>query len=232
MKTLKRGLKEINNNVFSFYFNDEDLKKIQKTKIMIVGCGGLGSNVATLLVRTGFINIVLVDYDVVELKNLNRQNYFISDIGKEKTDALKEILLNINPYVRVTTVNTFLDKGKLLGIIKKYSPDIIVEAVDKVELKATIFETALTLKKFLITASGIGGFGDIDKIKIIRRKNYTMIGDLKTESISAYSLNTQKNRVKSKIADNNKTKMPLAPKVVATAAIQADEVLRKILKGG
>jgi len=219
-------------DVISNYFTKNQIKKIIKTKILIIGCGGLGSNIANILIRTGYKKIILVDYDKVEFRNLNRQQYTFSDIGKEKVYILKENLLKINPSADILPINQCLNNESLVKIIKKYKPDIIVEAVDKVASKIMIFETALKMKKYVITASGVAGFGDIENIKIIRKKNYTIIGDL----ISAcgccdecYPKDNKECNSRKTLIRKGKCKMPLAPKVTIIAAMQADEVLRKTL---
>lgn len=212
------------NTIFSLYFPQEQLRKIQKATIMIVGCGGLGSNVANILIRTGFLNIIIIDYDIVELKNLNRQHYYPSDIGKPKVDVLRKQLLKINPKAKIKTIKAMIEEKKFKDIINRFKPDIIVEAVDKERAKMIIFETALKLKKQIIMASGVAGYGDVEKIKVIRRKNYTIIGDL--ISRCDYSESSKKEGVEGKLY-----KMPLAPKVIAVAAMQADEVLRRTIGG-
>ncbi|MFA4924965.1 MAG: ThiF family adenylyltransferase, partial [Ignavibacteriaceae bacterium] len=82
--------------------NSSQLKgKLEKAVIGIAGCGGLGSNAAIALARIGIGKIILVDFDVVEPTNLNRQQYFIDDIGKWKVDALEEKLKMINPFLQI-----------------------------------------------------------------------------------------------------------------------------------
>ncbi|MGC8729031.1 MAG: sulfur carrier protein ThiS adenylyltransferase ThiF [Elusimicrobiales bacterium] len=198
------------NKIFEIYFDKEQIKKIRNSKILIIGCGGLGSNIAHILLRTGFLNLTIIDFDSVELKNLNRQNFLPSDIGKPKVYVLKSNLLKINPKAKIKALNKKINENDLKKIIGKYEPDIVVEAVDKEETKMFIFETAVKMKKKLITASGIADFGDVENIKIIRKKDYTIIGDLK-KSIKEFK--------------------PLAPKVCVVASMQADEVLRRVLKG-
>jgi len=218
-------------DVIKFYFTKEQIKKIIKTKVLIIGCGGLGSNIANILVRTGYRRIFLVDYDRVEKRNLNRQQFLFSDIGKEKVFALKEKLLLINPKVSITSINQKLENKSLENLIKKHKIDIIVEAVDKVQYKTMIFETALKMKKVLITASGVSGFGDPENIKIIRKKYYTIIGDLVSRCGCCNKCYPDKEGCNSRerLIKEAKSYMPLAPKVTIVAAMQADEVLRRTL---
>jgi len=82
---------------------------LAKSVIGIAGCGGLGSNCAVSLVRAGVGNLILADFDLVEPSNLNRQHYFISDIGKPKVEALAEYLRLINPQINLTLINKKLD---------------------------------------------------------------------------------------------------------------------------
>ena len=85
--------------VSQHYFTQGQIRKIENTKLCIAGCGGLGSNIAHMLVRCGFRKFVLMDYDVVEMKNLNRQFFFPDQEGLLKTDALVQNLRMINPDI-------------------------------------------------------------------------------------------------------------------------------------
>ncbi|MCX7641028.1 MAG: sulfur carrier protein ThiS adenylyltransferase ThiF [Elusimicrobiales bacterium] len=215
------------NKIFKLYFSKKELSKIQRAKIMIIGCGGLGSNIANMLIRTGFLNIILIDYDKVELKNLNRQQYYPNDIGKFKVKVLRKRLKEINPLANIYSINDIMNEEKLKKLIKKYNPDLIVEAVDKEWAKVMIFETALKMSKKVITASGLAGWGDVENIKIIRNKKYTIIGDLVSKCGCCSECNFNENKLHK---TKSNCKMPLAPKVSAVAAMQADEVIRRILK--
>lgn len=100
------------NDIFGIYLTDQDLKKIRRAWILIIGCGGLGSNIANMLIRTGFLNIVIVDFDVVELKNLNRQQFLPWDIGKKKVYILRRNLLKINKDANIIAVDEKIDSKK------------------------------------------------------------------------------------------------------------------------
>ncbi|WP_418627218.1 ThiF family adenylyltransferase, partial [Anaerosinus sp.] len=98
------------------YFCKEDLKKIQQTKIGIAGAGGLGSNCAMLLVRSGFIHFTIVDFDRVEVSNLNRQNYVYSQVNQSKVAALKENLAQIHSNVQIEAVEDRLARDNIKEI--------------------------------------------------------------------------------------------------------------------
>lgn len=137
---------------------------LRNARVAIVGLGGLGSNIAVALTRLGIRQLYLYDFDRVEISNLNRQYYFLDDIGQYKADALVKHLRQINPYadlraqvVKVTAENI----PALLG-----NCDIICEALDDASGKAMLVSTVLSTwsDKKLVAASGIAGFGKAEEI--------------------------------------------------------------------
>lgn len=157
-------------------------KHIKKGKILILGLGGLGSNIAISLARIGVGHLIIADFDIVEPSNLNRQQYFITDIGKYKTDALKSIIENINPFIEITTFNKIVNSENVLDF---NDVDIVIEAFDNPTCKAEIANTVLSKMrdKYLISSSGMAGFYDsnIIQTKKIRDKFY-ICGDGINES--------------------------------------------------
>ena len=105
-------------NYMDIYKNNppEILEKFEGHKVGIAGCGGLGSNIAMLLVRAGVSQFVIVDFDKVEISNLNRQFYFLKDIGKPKIEAISENLLQINPDISIETVNKKLSANDIYEV--------------------------------------------------------------------------------------------------------------------
>jgi len=156
--------------------------KLKKGKIAILGLGGLGSNIAISLARIGVGQLVLVDFDVVEPSNLNRQQYFIDDIGKYKTQAMYENISKINPFINIKTYNMLVNKENM-NVFNDV--DIIIEAFDNPKYKAQISNYVLiNMKdKYLIASSGMAGYYDsnIIKTKKIREKFY-ICGDLVNEA--------------------------------------------------
>ncbi|WP_170020159.1 sulfur carrier protein ThiS adenylyltransferase ThiF [Campylobacter sp. RM16190] len=147
--------------------------------IGVAGLGGLGSNIAISLARVGVAKLVLVDFDVVEPSNLNRQYYFIKHIGMKKAEALKSMISEINPFVNVITHDIFLDSSNVAEIFAPCS--IICEAFDNVASKTMIVnEAGASLKdKQIIAASGMAGYHSSNLIKTIKfAKNVHICGDL------------------------------------------------------
>src|SRR5450759_1782472 len=112
---------------------------LSKFKVGIAGAGGLGSNCAVALARSGVGTLVIVDFDVIEEANLNRQYYFTDQIGMNKTIALKENISRINPCTFVITHQVKLDRGNIIQIFS--GCDIIVEAFDSSSMKEMLIET-------------------------------------------------------------------------------------------
>ena len=152
-------------------------KKLKKTRVCILGLGGLGSNVAVLLTRSGIGYLKLVDFDIVEASNLNRQQYRISHIGLKKTEAMKTIIKEINPFVEVETLDIKVDRKNIYSIIGDI--EIVVEAFDSAETKAmTIEELLINKNKIVVSASGMAGLGSANEIVTRKIKdNFYLIGD-------------------------------------------------------
>lgn len=196
-------------DVLREYFKEGDLKKIQSAKIGIAGLGGLGSNCAANLVRSGVNNLTLVDFDYVEYKNLNRQFYFQNQVGILKVTALAENLKMINPDIKIISFSERIEKDNIFKFFGEC--EIVVEAFDKAEYKSLLVGTLIPTKKLIVSASGLAGCGNSDDIKTYRLKeNLIMIGDLKSEADADLP--------------------PLSPRVNIAAAKQADAILEYILK--
>lgn len=190
------------------YLSPEELRKIQRLSVGIAGAGGLGSNCAVMLVRSGFRNLTIVDDDEVDAGNLNRQSYDMAQIGRPKVAALAERLRRINPALTLLALRRKIVWENAGDIFS--GCDVIVEALDRTESKTMLIEALANAGKFFVAASGIAGCGDSDRIKTRRiNENFYVVGDLQSD------------------VDQ---KPPLAPCVTIAAAKQADLVLAYALK--
>ncbi|MEG6585848.1 sulfur carrier protein ThiS adenylyltransferase ThiF [Dendrosporobacter sp. 1207_IL3150] len=195
-------------NALERYLPADKLSIIQTKKIGIAGAGGLGSNCAQMLVRSGFMSFLVADFDVIEYSNLNRQFYFADQVGKYKVEVLRENLRRVNKDLMIETITDKIDESNVEKIFADC--DIIVEAFDKAVYKKLIVETYLKTDKFLVSASGLAGWGDSERIRTHRiKENFYLVGDLKTEVGPECP--------------------PLAPCVHIAAAKQADVILRYVL---
>ena len=98
------------------YLSKREQEKIASYRVLLAGAG-IGSNIAEALLRIGFESITLVDGDVVEESNLNRQNYTEEDIGQPKVEALKRRLLKINPEAHIVAIDSFIDTENVRDIV-------------------------------------------------------------------------------------------------------------------
>lgn len=186
------------------YLGEDCLQYLQNVRIGIAGAGGLGSNCAMHLVRSGFNKFVVADFDRIEESNLNRQFYFANQLNQNKVEALCDNLRSINPDLDIAAHATAITRENMHEMFD--TCDVIIEAFDDAAAKKTLVETFLPTGKLLVTASGMGGAGNTDKIKTRKvRDNFYIVGDMKTEC-------------------NAKTP-PFSPRVSICAAKQADIVL-------
>ena len=139
---------------------------LQAAQVAIFGLGGLGSNVAMWLARLGVGHLLLYDFDRVELSNLNRQYYFVEDVGEYKAVALLKHLRAVNPYGDYQSRVVRLTQDNLAELVD--TAPIICEALDKPETKALLVNGVLESfpDKFLVAASGLAGFGTSDSMQV------------------------------------------------------------------
>lgn len=162
-------------------------EKIANKTIGIAGAGGLGSNVAVSLARCGIDKLVIADFDKVEYSNLNRQYYFLDQVGMYKVDALYETIKRINPFIKIEKYKTELNSLNVKNVFSKV--DILVEALDKAEVKKMLIEnwTEHFPEKPIIIASGVYGFGDFEKLRIKVVDKIYICGDQVTEIKNDFS---------------------------------------------
>ncbi|MDW7712613.1 MAG: sulfur carrier protein ThiS adenylyltransferase ThiF [Deferrisomatales bacterium] len=185
-------------------------RRVKAATVGVAGLGGLGSQVAIALARTGIGTLVLADFDVVEPSNLNRQQYFVDQLGQPKTRALADTLRRINPYVRVTCHTVRLTPDNLPRLFAGCR--VLVEAFDRADQKAMLVETALRHlpETWVVAASGLAGYGEADAIRTHRlAPRLFVVGDLEAEARPGTGL--------------------MAPRVGVAAHSQANLALRLVL---
>ena len=190
----------------------EELQKAFSTAVVaICGLGGLGSNIAIHLARAGVGNLILIDFDRVDITNLHRQQYKASQIGMYKTDALAENLREINPYIEFEAQTERITEDNAVKFLQ--GADIVCEAFDDVECKAMLTNTILSEMpdKYLVAASGMAGMGVTNSIKTRKvTSRFYLCGDEMSEVSENIGL--------------------VAPRVALCAAHEAHTVLRILAK--
>jgi len=181
-----------------------------KARVGIAGAGGLGSNCAAALVRSGIGALVVVDFDVVSEANLDRQFYFHDQVGRPKVEALAENLARIDRKVEIEAHNAMLAPSSVCALFS--GCDVVVEAFDSAEAKEMLIETVLGAMPGtpVVAASGLAGVGGFGRLRVIRRDDLTLCGDFE-----------------SGIAPDMP---PVAPRVAIVAGMEADAVLELLLE--
>ena len=146
----------------------EQSQRLQAAKVAIVGLGGLGSNVALWLARLGVGQLLLYDFDKVELSNLNRQYYFLENVGQYKATALLRHLKAVNPYGNYHSRVVRLTEDNLAELLSE--AHIVCEALDSPEAKALLVNGVLESfpDKYLVAASGLAGFASSASMQVRR----------------------------------------------------------------
>ena len=188
----------------------EDLQnKISAARVAVCGLGGLGSNIAIALARAGVGHLHLIDFDRVDLTNLNRQQYAVGQLGQYKTDALRETLSLVSPYCDVTCDTIQVTEENLPDLLK--TEDYICEAFDRAEAKAMLDSGVLEHfpEKYLVAGSGLAGLGSANTIQTRRvSQRFYLCGDGTSDSSVGLGL--------------------VASRVLVCAAHEANMILRLI----
>ena len=193
-------------------------EKIIKSKVLIIGMGGLGCPVAEFLVRAGVGTIGIVDSDSIDLSNIHRQSLFnISDLKKSKVDVAKKKLKKINSKAKIDCYKMRFNKKNCNNIIKKFN--FIVDGSDNFETKLLINDTCKKEKKFLVTAAISKFDGHIFTFDFKDKKSPCLRSFFQEDEILDDVLDCQFEGVLGTVAN-----------IVGT--IQANEILKKILKIG
>ena len=132
------------------------LSKIRNKTVLIIGLGGVGGHALESIVRMGVNNIILVDNDIIDITNLNRQLLSLnSNVGMKKTDVAKKRVLDINKDCNVITINKFIDSSNYLELFS-YNIDYVIDACDTVSTKIFLIEECLNRNIKIISCMGTG----------------------------------------------------------------------------
>ncbi len=185
------------------------LSKFQSAKVAVCGLGGLGSNIAISLARAGIGNLHIIDFDKVDISNLNRQQYFASQLEIYKTEAMLHNLKEISPYCKIKTDCIKINAENVKGLLE--NDDIICEAFDNPECKAMLVNNVIEKlpEKYIVSASGMAGIASANEIRTRRiTKHFYICGD--------------------GVSDVSEDNSLFSSRVMACAAHQAHTVLRII----
>ena len=140
-------------------------KKFSESRVAVCGLGGLGSNIAIALARAGVGTLILIDFDRVDISNLNRQQYKANQVGLPKTEALASNLLEIAPYLTLVTHTVRISEHNLAELL--FDADVICEAFDLAKEKAMLVNGCLERlpNACVVAASGMAGLASANAIR-------------------------------------------------------------------
>ena len=143
-------------------FGDTGVTKLKNATVMVVGCGAVGSFAIEALARTGVGHLILVDFDVIEESNINRQLFALnSTIGQPKVNIAMQRVKDINLDIQVDVFNMFLDSNNMPNC----NPDIIIDAIDTIESKVALYQWATAQQIPIISSMGAALKTDVSQIK-------------------------------------------------------------------
>ena len=189
------------------YLTPKERAALESVRVGIAGAGGLGSNCAMHLVRSGVKHLTIVDFDVVNESNLNRQFFFRDQIGQKKVEAIKANLLRIESDADIRAVDMRLDASSAREVFADCG--IVVEAFDAVDAKVMLVSAFASSGKKLVTASGLAGWGRSNAMRVRKMGNIVAIGDGETS-----------------VGDGA---APVSPRVGIAAAMEANAVVSLLL---
>ena len=190
------------------YLNPSQLALIQSKKIGIGGAGGLGSNCAMMLVRSGFKHMEIIDQDIIDASNLNRQQFFIQEIGLPKVNVLRKRLLDINPNATIIAHHVQWNEDTGENFFRGF--DYIVEAFDNADWKFRFVQFYQPRFPFLVSGIGMAGLIEKKPMSIKKIGNVYFCGDRDTDSHQGHP--------------------PMAPRVTQCAGMMAEVILDLTLK--
>ncbi|QYJ68138.1 tRNA threonylcarbamoyladenosine dehydratase [Flavobacterium litorale] len=172
-------------------FKQEGLKKLQNAHIMVVGMGGVGSFAAEFIARAGVGSMTIIDGDVVDTTNINRQLPALhSTVGKPKVDVVGDRLMDINPELKLTRIKEFLSPERAYELVTD-EYDYVLDCIDSITPKLNLMMAAKRKKVKLVSNMGAGGKYEASKVKVtdISKTSYCPLAKnmrkrLKKEGIS------------------------------------------------
>ena len=156
---------------------EDNLNKLKKSTVLVIGLGGVGGAAVEMLGRNGVENLILVDHDVVDITNKNRQLIAVdSTINMKKTDAFYNRLKDINKDINITLIDKFIDKDNI-GLLFDKDIDFVIDACDTISTKILIIKECLKRDINFITCMGMGKKMDISKLEVtdINKTSYDKI---------------------------------------------------------
>ena len=212
----------------------DNVNKLNNTKVLVIGLGGVGGILTETLVRNGIKDITIIDNDIVDITNKNRQIIAMdSTVGKNKADVMKERLLDINKDCKITVIKEFID-GSNIDLLFDNPVDYVVDACDTVNTKILIIEECLKRNIKVVSSMGMGKKTDLSKLKImdVRKTSYDKLAKVVRKKLRDDGIN-EKVMVLSSVEEPIDTKDNIgsySPLTSYAGLLIADYVIKDIIK--
>jgi len=183
-------------------------ERLARATVGVAGCGGLGSNIAVALARSGIGRLILADNDAVEISNLNRQAFFTRDVGRRKVDALAEQLCAIRSDLDLVLHDKEVTAANTAELFS--DAEVLVEAFDDARAKVRLIEawTSAYPRRAIVCGNGVAGYGRTGDLKVVRTGRIVLCGDMESDMAMGLA----------------------APRVLVAAAMQANEVVELLME--
>lgn len=187
-------------NMFERIINligEEKFSKLQNKKVLIVGCGGVGGYALETLVRSGIINIDIIDFDKIDITNLNRQIITSqNNVNNLKVEEAKQRAISINPNININIHDMFLDKDNINYILSN-NYDYIIDACDSIDTKIELIKQSIVKNIKLISCMGTAKKIDPTKLSIttLDKTNYDPLAKVMRKKVKDLKLNIKKIKV-------------------------------------
>ena len=206
---------------------------LKNKTIMVIGLGGVGGHAFEALVRSGIENIIVIDCDIIEITNLNRQALAYKEtIGKSKVEVAEKTAKNINPNCQIIKINEFIDKTNIEKLFK-HKIDFVIDAIDSIETKKLIIKKCLKEKIPFISVMATGNkmHPELLEINDIRKTEYDPIAKIIRKMVKEENIKGKVPVVFSKEKPLIKNKIGSNAFVPASAGLlAASYVINKILE--
>ena len=213
---------------------EDNLKKLNSKKVLVLGLGGVGGLATETLIRNGITNIIIVDNDKIDITNKNRQIIALdSNVGILKVDAFEKRIKDINNDVNIIKISDFIDENNI-DLLFKYEPDYIIDACDSVNTKVSLIKECLNRNIKFISCMGMGKKMDISKLKImdIKKTNYDKLAKvirkrLKDDNVvgKVTVLSSDENVINTKEVIGS-----YSPVTISAGIYLADYIIKEIIK--
>ena len=212
---------------------EDSYLKLKASNILIIGLGGVGGYALEALVRSGIENITIVDYDIIDITNLNRQIISsTNNIGKLKTEEWKKRILSINSNVKVNIINKKIDENNILELFNE-DYDFIIDACDTMIVKKLLIKYSLERNINLITVCGMGKKLNPNLVEIIplSKTNYDPIAKSLRKYVKEENIKEKIICICSKEQPINNDKVIASMTIVPSTAgiLAADYVIKNII---